>query len=63
MSAEPLVRLRALARESEARWRALGPKEAARFVYHLQLLRMVYRRAASEAGAGDASDRRREEPV
>ena len=57
MSAERLARLRALEEASEARWRALAPGEAARFVYHLKRLRMALAARAGGRGDGTAADR------
>lgn len=58
MSAEVLEKLRALARAGAARWRALEPRAAARYVYHLQRLWMASTRTAAEAGKDDAPGRR-----
>lgn len=57
MSEDSLARLRALAMGSEARWRALEPKEAARFVYYLQRLRMTLTAPAAEVESPAAPDR------
>ena len=61
MSADQLAMLGTLVMASEARWRALAPYEAARYVYHLQRLRMTLVARAGEVGNGAATDRCRGE--
>jgi len=61
MSADMLARLRALAMESEVRWRAMEPRKAARYVYYLQRLRMTLVARANEVGNDVATNCCREE--